>query len=468
MRSTFICAGCGYEVSRNEPLPFRCPRIREGDDIDHILTRSGGVSGADVGTHDEDNPFVAYRQFFHSYHVGRARGLTDDDYVDIVRELDAKVAGVDGHGFSITPFVESVDLGHSLGLSGPVWVKDETGNVSGTHKGRHLIGILIWLEMVERTGLLNPEIKPRLAIASCGNAALAAAVLARAGNRPLEVFVPPDADRVIVDRLQQLGALLTACPRSTSGTGDPCVTRFREAVAGGALPFACQGNENGLTIEGGKTLGYEMVSSLRAKGQTLDRVFIQVGGGALASACIQALYDARDLGLIDRLPRIHAVQTEGAYPLRVAYDAVVDRIFDEIEDSMPQNDAERASFIVEGVSPYLVEDTLRYSAAHRSEFMRPWPTSPRSVAGGILDDETYDWLMIVRGMLATGGFPIVVSEDRLREAHAAARRHTDILVDPTGSAGLAGALELAEKNLLRSDETLALLFTGVERNSNPL
>jgi threonine synthase len=325
------------------------------------------------------------------------------------------------------------------------------------------MGILIWLEMAERTGLAKTETEPRLAVASCGNAALAAAVLARACDRSLEVFVPPDADRVIVDRLQQLGALLTVCPRSSSGAGDPCVARFRELTAMGALPFACQGNENGLTIEGGKTLGYEMVSSLRAKGQTLDRVFIQVGGGALASACIQAFHEARDLGLIDRMPRFHAVQTQGAYPLVGAYAAVVEHLFGVAGEAMLENEAERAAFILERVPPAFVEDTLRYAATHRSEFMRPWPTPPRSVAGGILDDETYDWLMIVRGMLATGGFPIVVSEDRLREAHGAARRHTDIPVDPTGSAGLAGALELAEKNLIRPDETMALLFTGVER-----
>ncbi len=274
-----------------------------------------------------------------------------------------------------------------------------------------------------------------------------------------------DADRVIVDRLEELGAVLTACPRSSAGTGDPCVARFREAVAGGALPFACQGNENGLTIEGGKTLGYEMVSSLLANRQSLDRLFIQVGGGALASACIQAFREAHDLGFIDRLPRVHAVQTEGAYPLRIAYEAVVERIFDGIEDSIPENEEERASFIVESVPPSLVEDTLRYAASHRSEFMRPWPTPPRSVAGGILDDETYDWMVVIRGMLATGGFPVVVSEERLSEAHVVAHRGTGIGVDPTGSAGLAGALELAERNLIGPDETLSLLFTGVERNS---
>ncbi len=36
--------------------------------------------------------------------------------------------------------------------------------------------------------------RPRLAIASCGNAALAAATLARAAAWPIEVFVPDWAD----------------------------------------------------------------------------------------------------------------------------------------------------------------------------------------------------------------------------------------------------------------------------------
>ena len=97
---------------------------------------------------------------------------------------------------------------------------------------------------------------------------------------------------------------------------------FHAAVDAGSLPFGCQGSDNGLTIEGGETLGYEMISSLRAGGKRLDRLFIQVGGGALASACIQAIREAIGLGVLDAWPRIHAVQTRGAYPLVRAYDRV--------------------------------------------------------------------------------------------------------------------------------------------------
>jgi threonine synthase len=34
--------------------------------------------------------------------------------------------------------------------------------------------------------------------------------------------------------------------------------------------------------------------------------------------------------------------------------------------------------------------------------MWPWEEPPHSVASGILDDETYDWLAVLRGVVAPG------------------------------------------------------------------
>ncbi|HSJ50936.1 MAG TPA: hypothetical protein VLA90_06585, partial [Actinomycetota bacterium] len=93
-----------------------------------------------------------------------------------------------------------------------------------------------------------------------------------------------------------------------------------------------------------------------------------------------------------------------------------------------------------------------------------WEEEPRSVAEGILDDETYDWAAVVGGMLATDAAPVLVSEDRLREANDLARDATGIPVSHTGSAGLAGLLELSSRGDLRPDEHVAVLFTGIERN----
>src|SRR3972149_10617633 len=103
---------------------------------------------------------------------------------------------------------------------------------------------------------------PDLAIASCGNAALAAAVVARAADRRLQVFIPTVADPKVVARLRRLEAELTICPREEGVTGDPTYHRLRQALRQGALPFTCPGGDNGVTIEGGKTPRYQVGSGL--------------------------------------------------------------------------------------------------------------------------------------------------------------------------------------------------------------
>ena len=85
-----------------------------------------------------------------------------------------------------------------------------------------------------------------------------------------------------------------------------------------------------------------------------------------------------------------------------------------------------------------------------------------SIATGILDDETYDWRAVVGGMLTTGGRPVVVSEERLAEAHQLAQT-AGFRVDPTGTAGLAGLLDLLADGIVGADHRVAVLFTGVQR-----
>ena len=459
--STICCAGCGHVADPADPYPFRCPRAGT-DDTDHVLTRvldpaalrfpAGPAAPrfpADPAARrfpaDPDpNPFLRYRMLMHSYHIATANGLPDAGYRDLVGSLDAAVAAVDGQGFRATPFGRSPELSEALGFSaaGGVWVKDETGNVSGSHKGRHLMGVLIHLAVMERLGLLDPARRRRLAIASCGNAALAAAVVARAGGWPLTVFVPPEADPTIMQHLHEHQATVILCPRGAGTSGDPTYLRLRQELdEQGALPFTTQGPENGLAIEGGQTLGYELVSELPAD---LGHLIVQVGGGALASSTIQALREAANLSALTRLPKIHTVQTNGAHPLERAYRRV--------QAKLPGHP-----------TPYAIHQIMVDAARNRSAFMRPAKTEPRSVATGILDDETYDWRAVVEGMLLTGGRPLVVGEDTLVEASRLAVARTGIPVDPTGSSGLAGLVELRRSGEIGDQDRVAVLFTGRQR-----
>jgi threonine synthase len=155
--------------------------------------------------------------------------------------------------------------------------------------------------------------------------------------------------------------------------------------------------------------------------------------------------DAVRMHWLDGLPRLHAVQTEGAAPLARAWKLLRDRMGGD-------------------PSPAQAEQWMAMAAAHADELMWPWEATPKSVAYGILDDVTYDWLEVVDGMVRSGGSPLVVSEDVLLRANQLARVHTAIDADHTATAGLAGLLQLNESaDAPSDDETIAVLFTGVTR-----
>ena len=251
--SRLVCSGCGASPAATDPYPFACPNGRPGDGIDHVLRRELDTAGVSYPSGlDEPNPFLRYRTLLYPYHLARAGGLSDQAFCALVADLDLSVAEIDGHGFEATPYARHDALSAALGFTpgGGVWVKDETGGVAGSHKARHLFDVALQLEVAERLGLADPGERPRLAVASCGNAALAAAVVAAAAGRSLVVFVPADADSTIVGRLEELGAEITVCERDPL-PGDPTYRRLLEEIAAGALPFTCQGNLNGLAVEGG-------------------------------------------------------------------------------------------------------------------------------------------------------------------------------------------------------------------------
>lgn len=447
--TTLICRGCGASPDEESPFPFTCPNAGTGD-VDHVLrrlidTETLAFPASDTGS-GEQQPFARYRNLLHSYQRARAGGLDDAQFVELVRRLDGAVARIDGHGFAATPFARSDGLSEALGFDarGGVWVKDETNNVSGSHKARHLMGVMLHLAVSESLGLFATKDRPDLAIASCGNAALAAAVVSSAAHWPLRVFVPTDADPVVLDRLQTLDADVIVCPRQEATAGDPTFLGLTRALAEGALPFTCQGNLNGLAIEGGETLAYEVASDL-FEGSSPDpnHLVVQVGGGALASSCAQGLEEALAFGAISDLPRLHAVQTSGAHPLERAYRLV--------RDGLPAN-FDQAD----------VTAAISRAVAHRSNYMWPWEQQPKSIAAGILDDETYDWAAVVEAMLSTDGRPVVVDEERLADAHALAAE-AGFKADPTGSASVAGLLDLLESGIVKRDERVVVLLTGAER-----
>jgi threonine synthase len=420
---------CNAHIDIAQPLVWRCPNATDADP--HHAPRLVHGLAPLRGT-DDANPFIAFRPYLAWDGFAAANGMTEAARITLVEQLDADVVAVAGTGFHVTPFARSDALSDALGFNvdGGVWVKDETAQVAGSHKARHLATVLLYLLAAESTGLTpwtNVADRPTLAIASCGNAAYAAATLAAAVQWPIRVFVPPHADPVVVAGLGELRAEIVECPRrDTDPAGDPCMHRFREAVAGGAIPFTVQGTENMWCLDGGRTIGWEMARQFEEHvGPPLDRLFVQVGAGTFAASTITGF---RMSGV---MPRLHAVQTDSCAPLQRAYVKVQE---------------------VGGPT----------AAARRwSECMWPWEDVGRSAADGILDDETYDWIPVVTAMSDGNGSPVVVAETHVREANELARATTGIAVSHTGTAGLAGLL--ATRDAIDPDERVAVIFSGVSR-----
>lgn len=407
--SLLRCAACHEVLAIDTPLPWRCPH--EHGDRHHVLLleTSPNTVGDDIAREIESdqNPFVRYAPRLAWWDFVHAHGWSDAQAVDALRLTDEKVAAVAGTGFRITPLTEEIALSSAIGVNGRVFAKNESGNVAGSHKARHLHSILLHLLAAEALGLVpwrGPADRPSLAISSCGNAAIAAATLAAAVHWPIDVFIPEWAGGVVVDTLNSLSARVTRCPRLDSDPpGDPTVHRFRTAVAAGSIPFSVQGPENALCLDGGRTIGWEAAEQLRDRGvSSLAGVYAQVGGGAFAASL------SRGLGEGGVSAPLVAVQTAGCAPLARAWS--------------------------------LANDSSQGWATDWTNFMWPWEQEPVSLADGILDDETYDWVADFTELRRTHGRVVVAPEADVIAASSLVPQATGVSASPTGTAGVAGLI----------------------------
>jgi threonine synthase len=260
-----------------------------------------------------------------------------------------------------------------------------------------------------------------------------------------------------------------------AGDGDPTVAAFREAVRQyNSIPFSVQGSSAGVVIDGMHTMAYEIVAAVTreqactpqdaASGggavetprRGIGSVYVQVGGGGLGSGLFEGLRRAVDLGALPNMPTLNVVQPEGNAPFHRAYSNVVWSLLGG-QPAPPPAEAEAA---------------VQAAAGDRDRFMFPWSAGgvnppPRSVASGILDEETYDWVGLIYGVLGTGGRSLVVNDATVLDAAAAALTHAPSITPCiTGVSGLAGLMHDRQVRGMGNDAAPPIvLFTGVDREA---
>jgi threonine dehydratase len=479
------CPACRRTYAVDSGL-MGCPRAKPGED--HNLRRSFDFdpgAGPALRQAWAENPESSFAAFAGLISAGRILGAAG--YRRTLARLTARLELLEGRSFKATPLTEAAALAAAAGRTGRLWVKDETGNVTGSHKGRHLMGTLLYIEALRESR--RETSKKTLAIYSCGNAALGAAAVARAGGYALHAFVPDEVDPVLAALLAERGAVVERILRPAASTGDPCYLAFRAAVAEkGWVPFACAGTDNWSNIEGGSTLGWELVMQLADRGERIDSVVVQVGGGALARVIAQAFEEALDLGLIAVLPRIHVCQPPGGFPFVRAWILVLAEIarrcglpWEWRYDRRAEPAAElrrlaafagirgelvrrAAAAACERFDSPAVQALLGEIPGRSRDYMWAWDgPAPHSLAHGILDDLTYDWYWLLRAVLRSGGSAEILGEDAIRSAWNLAPAQTGIPVCTTGAAGLAGLLQLQASGAVDRGEAVGLIFTGFDR-----
>ncbi|MDR2174016.1 MAG: threonine synthase [Burkholderiales bacterium] len=166
---------------------------------------------------------------------------------------------------------------------------------------------------------------------SSGNAgASIAAYCARAGIAA-NIFIPAHAS---IGKAIQI-ALYGARPTKISGTREDTIAAALKAAQ---RIFYASHSWSPYFIHGIKTLAFELWEQLNFRAP--DAVIVPVGNGSLVLGCHTGFGELRNAGLIDRLPRIIAVQAARCAPLARAWQQWMN-------DSVP---VEKGITIAEGVA----------------------------------------------------------------------------------------------------------------------
>ena len=199
--------------------------------------------------------------------------------------------------------------GKQLGLD-DVWVKLCGNSHSGSFKD---LGMTVLVSVVRWA--LQQGLKIRaIACASTGDTSAALAAYGAAAGLPVVVLLP--RGKISTGQLVQPiahGAMVLGLDTDFDG----CMAIVKDLAEEGLIYLA--NSMNPLRIEGQKTVGIEIVQQFGW--QMPDFVILPSGNLGNAAALYAGFKMMKDLGLIDRYPRLVAAQAQNANPLYLAWNA---------------------------------------------------------------------------------------------------------------------------------------------------
>jgi threonine synthase len=279
-----------------------------------------------------------------------------------------------------------------------LYLKHEGENPTGSFKDR---GMTTGVTQARALGMT------RVACASTGNtSASMAAYAAFAGMEGIVFF---ENRQIALGKLAQAVAYGATCVQINADF-DTNLALVREISD--RLGIYVLNSVNPFRLEGQKAIMFETIQQLRWR--VPDWIICPGGNLGNSSAFGKGLHELRELGLIDRLPRIAIIQAEGANPLYRAY---------------------------------------------QTGFQTYTPVKAETIATAVKIGNPVNYPKAVRALRWTDGVVEQVSDQEIMDAKALIDG-MGIGCEPASACSLAGARRLADKGIIRPGETVVAILTG--------
>ncbi len=296
-----------------------------------------------------------------------------------------------------TPLYKSIHLKKELGLK-ELYLKDEGLNPTASLKDR--ASAVAVMKAIEE----NAKV---ISCSSTGNAASSLAGNAARMGLETVIFVPKRAPLGKLSQLLIYGAQVISVEgdyKDTFKLSKAAINHFGWYNRNAAI--------NPHLVEGKKTVALEIAEQLDFK--VTDWVSVSVGDGCTIGGVYKGFYDLFMIGLIDKIPRILGVQSEGCSPFYTAYindcpivEAEEKTIADSIAVGIPRN-------------PIKAQNAVKKSK----------------------------------------GTWITVSDSEILKAMKILGSKEGIFGEPAGVAGFAGVINALQQGIIQHTESVTVIVTG--------
>jgi len=293
-----------------------------------------------------------------------------------------------------TPLWSPHNLREELGMPN-LFIKDDTVNPTGSYKDR-----ASWLvaAFARKWGIND------ITVASTGNAASSMAGVGAAAGLNVTIFVPENVPKAKLIQSLQYGAKVLL----VKGSYDNAF-QLSMQYKGTGRSINRNTGFNPLTIEGKKTVAFELYNQLKG---IPDYVFVPTGDAVVLGGVIKGFKDLKKLGWIEKMPAIVAAQAEHSDALTRAFE--------------------------------------------KGDFESP--VKADTIADSISVDVPANGYYALRELKEAGGNCIRVSDSEILEAQKKLSSSTGLFVEPSSAASLAGLLKM--KQNIPEKATSVIMATG--------